>query len=63
MKEHDFTPVIRRILFAEFGSASEQIFKRSELLQYINVKTISASRGSKARGSFGNLYAIYLIFR
>ncbi len=31
------------------------------MLQYINIKTKSANRGSKARGSFANLYAIYVI--
>lgn len=61
MKEHGFTPVMRQILSEEFGPASEEVFKRSELLQYLNVKTISASRGSKARGSFGNIYAIYVL--
>ena len=61
MREHSFTPVIRRILSDEFGSVSEQILRQSDLVQYINVKTVSASRGSKARGSFGNLYAIYVL--
>ena len=61
MREHGFTPLIRRILSDEFGSVAEQILKQSDLLQYINVKTVSASRGSKARGSFGNLYAIYVL--
>ncbi len=61
MKEHGFTSIIRRVLSAEFGPAFEEIFKQSELLQYLNVKTISASRGSKARGSFGNIYAIYVL--
>ena len=61
MKEHDFTPVIRHILAEEFGTHSEAILQQSDLLQYINFKTVSASRGSKARGSFGNLYAIYVL--
>ena len=61
MREHDFTSVIRQILTAEFSSFSEEILQSSELLQYINVKTVSASRGSKARGSFANLYAIYVL--
>ena len=33
----------------------------SMLLQYINLKTVSATRGSKARSSFANLYAIYVL--
>jgi len=61
MKEHGFTPVIRQILSEEFGPASEGIFKQSELLQYLNVKTVSASRGSKSRGSFANIYALYVL--
>ncbi len=61
MKEHDFTPVIRHILAEELGTFSEAILQQSDLLQYINLKTVSASRGSKARGSFGNLYAIYVL--
>lgn len=61
IKEHGFTPVIKQILHEEFGSLAEEILKQSELLQYLNIKTISASRGSKARGSFGNIYAIYVL--
>ena len=37
------------------------MLSRSELLQYLNEKTVSASRGSKARGAFGNIYAIYVL--
>jgi hypothetical protein len=28
---------------------------------YINLKTVSATRGSKARSSFANLYAIFVL--
>lgn len=61
MKEHSFTTIIRRILSEHFAEAHETILQSSELLQYVNIKTISANRGSKARGSFGNLYAIYVL--
>lgn len=61
MREHEFTPVIKNILNRIFGGASEDILVRSELLQYLNTKTVSASRGSKARGAFGNIYAIYVL--
>ncbi|MCP4362098.1 MAG: restriction endonuclease [Chloroflexi bacterium] len=61
MKEHDFTAVIRRILAGYFSKYGEAILEKSELLQYVNIKTVSATRGSKARGSFGNLYAIYVL--
>ncbi len=58
---HPFTDKIDEILEKHFSDDSEQIFKNSELLQYINIKTKSANKGSKSRGSFGNLYAIYVL--
>ncbi len=58
---HNFTKKIIEILDKFFGNNSEQIFKNSELLQYLNIKTISADRGSKARGSFANIYALYVL--
>ncbi len=59
--EHKFTPEIVRILEDAFGCCSKAIFQTSELIQYLNIKTKSASRGSKSRASFGNLYAIYVL--
>ncbi|HEY5367410.1 MAG TPA: hypothetical protein VIJ75_00335 [Hanamia sp.] len=59
--EHSFTETIKEVLAKHFGEYSEEVFKRSELLQYINEKTRSANRGSKSRSSFANLYAIYVI--
>ena len=59
--EHEFTETIRHILAAHFGSAADSLFANSDLIQYLNVKTISASQGSKARASFANLYAIYVL--
>lgn len=59
--EHQFTVSINKILKKHFASASSDIFEKSQLLQYINLKTKSASKGAKARGSFANLYAIYVI--
>ena len=59
--EHDFTPTIKEILKRHFKTQSEDLFEKSPLLQYINLKTISATRGSKARSSFANLYAIYVL--
>jgi hypothetical protein len=59
--EHDFTPVISGILSKHFGEAAEDLFEKSPLLQYINLKTVSATRGSKARSSFANLYAIFVL--
>jgi len=59
--EHTFTVNIKTILEKHFGKDSEDIFKNSQLIQYLNFKTRSANRGSKARSSFANLYAVYVI--
>lgn len=61
VEEHSFTPVILGLLRDEFGDAANEVFERSHLLQYLNIKTRAASRGSKARGSFGNHYAVYVL--
>lgn len=59
--EHEFTQQIKITLKSHFGDLSEDIYEKSPLLQYLNIKTVSATRGSKARGSFGNLYAVYVL--
>ena len=59
--EHQFTQQIKTILNSHFDEAAEDIYEKSPLLQYLNIKTKSATRGSKARGSFANLYAIYVL--
>lgn len=59
--KHSFTKEILSILEKQFGKNSEQIFKNSELVQYLNIKTVSANKGSKSRGSFANIYAIYVL--
>lgn len=59
--EHTFTGNIKSVLNKKFGNDADEIFKTSDLLQYINLKTRSANKGSKARSSFANLYAIYVI--
>lgn len=61
MIEHGFTEKIRGVLTEHFGEAAEEILERATLLQYINLKTKAANRGSKSRGSFANLYAIYVL--
>jgi len=58
---HEFSATILSILRKHFGDASEAVFKSSPLLQYINIKTRSANKGSKSRSSFANLYAIYVL--
>lgn len=59
--EHEFTSQIQQVLALAFGEAWEDIYTRSSLLQYLNIKTISATRGAKVRGSFANLYAVYVL--
>ncbi|MEG4457160.1 restriction endonuclease [Microcoleus sp. N9_A1] len=59
--EHEFTKTIKKILKENFGVSGEQVFAVSELIQYLNIKTKSANKGSKSRGSFANLYAIYVL--
>lgn len=59
--KHPFTEVILGILRRRFGDAAEDLFEKSSLLQYLNIKTRSANRGSKARGAFANHYALYVL--
>jgi hypothetical protein len=59
--EHEFTRKIKDILRKSFGGNSEKVFSESHIIQYLNIKTKSASKGSKSRGSFANLYAIYVL--
>jgi hypothetical protein len=61
MIEHAFTETIRGVLVRHFAGAEEDILEKGTLLQYINHKTKAANRGSKSRGSFANLYAIYVL--
>jgi hypothetical protein len=59
--KHLFTESIEEILLRNFGNKANDIFDKSLLIQYLNEKTRSANRGSKSRGSFANLYAVYVI--
>ena len=59
--ENIFTANIKAVLERHFGKNADDIFEKSQLIQYINEKTRSANKGSKARASFANLYAIYVI--
>ena len=58
---HSFTSKIIEEVAREFNGLGRTIFELSPLLQYINKKTRSANRGSKARSSFANLYALYVL--
>jgi hypothetical protein len=61
MVEHEFTKTILQIIETELTVTGRDFIKHSQLLEYINIKTRSANRGSKSRGSFANLYAIYVL--
>lgn len=58
---HDFTKKILEILKSHFGGHAKTILDGSELLQYLNIKTKAANRGSKSRAGFANHYAIYVL--
>jgi hypothetical protein len=59
--EHAFTQKIKDALNQRFGKKADEIYQLSLLLQYINIKTRAANRGSKSRSSFANLYALYVL--
>ena len=59
--EHEFTKTIKTLLEAKFGDVGDQIFRESQLISYLNIKTQSSNKGSKSRGSFASLYAIYVL--
>jgi hypothetical protein len=59
--KHGFTGIIDDILKRHYGALAPDVFERSPLLQYLNIKTRSASRGSKSRGAFANHYALYVL--
>lgn len=61
--EHEFTKIIKSILTTHFKNDAELVFENSDLLKYVNEKTRSATKGSKARSSFGTLYAMYVIIK
>ncbi|CDM92707.1 MULTISPECIES: hypothetical protein [Limnospira] len=59
--QHEFTLKIIEILNSHFPNQGEQVLINSELLQYLNIKTKAANRGSKSRAGFANHYAIYVL--
>jgi len=59
--EYAFTQTIKIELQKHFGAQANELFERSLLLQYLNIKTRAANRGSKSRNSFANLYALYVL--
>lgn len=61
MNNSTFPDVIRDILLKNLGQDGLDIFTKSNIIQYLVKKTASANKGAKSRGSFANLYAIYVI--
>lgn len=59
--EHDFTKEIYNILQRIYSCDAQELMNRSPLLQYLNIKTKAANRGSKSRAGFANHYAIYVL--
>ncbi len=59
--ESTFASYINSYLKESYGKDAESLFSLSYILQYLVHKTKSANKGAKARGSFANLYAIYVI--
>jgi hypothetical protein len=59
--KHPFTDTIFKVLGRHFDALAPEVFENSPLLQYLNVKTRSANRGSKARGAFANHYALFVL--
>lgn len=59
--KHDFTDEIGAILDRNTKGKGELILNKSEIIQYLNIKTKAANRGSKSRAGFANHYAIYVL--
>lgn len=59
--EATFESHIKKYLQDKYGDVAEDLYNLSYLIQYLVHKTKSANKGAKARGSFANLYAIYVI--
>lgn len=59
--ESTFASYIKNYLHIKYKRDADQLFKLSHIIQYLVHKTKSANKGAKARGSFANLYAIYVI--
>lgn len=56
-----FETYIKDYLRNKYKGKADELCSLSYILQYLVYKTKSANKGAKARGSFANLYAIYVI--
>lgn len=62
MADTGFAAVVREVVADTLGEeVADEVMARSDLIKYLVIKTRSADRGSKARGSFANIYAIYVL--
>ena len=59
--EKNFLNEIKVILKNDFGETDSKVIFDKPLIQYLVKKTKSVNKGSKSRGSFANLYAIYVL--
>lgn len=58
---HGFTNTIISIIERTYPGQGKKLLNNSPLLQYINIKTKAANRGSKSRAGFANHYAIFVL--
>ncbi len=61
INQHEFTDTIIAILDEHTGGNGMALLESSLLLQYLNIKTKAANRGSKSRAGLANHYAIYVL--
>ena len=61
INKHDFTEEILAILNLDTDERGGEVLRQSEIIQYLNIKTKAANRGSKSRAGFANHYAIYVL--
>lgn len=59
--EKIFASEIENIIKEEYGESNLKPLLNLPIIQYLVKKTKSANKGSKSRGSFANLYAIYVL--
>lgn len=53
---------VQDVVINQFGEEiGNQLCQNSQLIQYLAIKTKSVNSSSKARGSFANLYALYVL--
>ncbi len=52
---------IKEILINDFGELYNEIYDKSDLIRYLDIKTGAIEGNSKSRRNLGNIYAIYSI--